>query len=235
VRKQNPNDVVTAFRSEVLSIQNEWGAIRTAIGTTAGPLAKRATTDAFTRVAVTFEAFRSDWHIAAINRDSGAFQAALTADAVALVKAGSYPTLASRVQVDLPLHPPLDLIRELLAARGDHLSIRNYDHWKTRAKSQLTDPWKAQLLGMHNADRAVLNAVIAIRNVLAHNSTRASDFMHSTLGRFQAPDRPLARGARKISPSGVPAYLNAVTSGGQTRFERYVSRLDDVAARLIVP
>ncbi len=234
MRKQNPNDVIEGFRDELGTIQTDWRAIRTAIGTTTGPLAKRATTDAFTRAAVAFEGFRSDWHIAAINTDSQAFRAMLTADAVALVKAGSYPTLASRLQIDLPLHPPLDLIRELLAARGDHLSIRNYKHWKARVKLELTDPWSGKIDGLHNADRAVLNAVVALRNVLAHNSTRASETVDNALGKFLAADAALKRGTRKIRPSGVPSYLNAVTPAGPTRFEHYLTRLDGLAGALIV-
>src|SRR4051812_6157404 len=56
-----------------------------------------------------FEGFRSDWHIAAINRDSQALQGKLLAYVQGQLKAGAYPELEQRVRVDLPTHPPLDL------------------------------------------------------------------------------------------------------------------------------
>lgn len=231
MRKQNPNDVVDDFRAELVAIRQDWQALRMALGRTSGPLAKRATTVAFTRAAVAFEGLRSNWHIAAINRDSSTLRAALEAEAVSLVRAGSNPTLSSRVRIDLPLHPPLALIRDLLDAKGDHLSIGSHKHWMTRAKAELDDPWRGKIIRMHNADRAVMDAVIALRNVLAHNSTRAGESATDALAKFLPKDAGLLRSGRGIQPSGLPAYLNAVTPSG---LEILVSRLDDVAQALVL-
>ena len=234
MRKQNPNDVVALFRGEITTILADWSALRTALGTTAGPLAKRGTTDAFTRIAVAFEGFRSDWHIAAINRDSQALQGKLLGYAQGQLKAGAYPELEQRVRVDLPTHPPLDLIRKLLDPIDRNLSISGFNHWKKRANGELVDPWKSKVHSIHNHDRAVMHATIAIRNVLAHQSVSASTAMNTALVNFGAPDGALRRGPRKIQPSGLGAYLNAQTAGGNARVEIYAARLDDLAAALIV-
>ena len=208
--------------------------MRSAIGTTAGPLAKRATVDAFTRIAVSFEGFRSDWHIAAINRDSQGLQAKLGTYTSGLLKASPYPALASKVRIDLPVHPPLELIRQILDPQSGNLSIGGYKHWKKRATNELVNPWQAKITAMHDHDRAVMNATIAIRNVLAHQSVRSSAAMNSALLSFGPPDSALRRGSRRVTPSGVSAYLNAVTVLGTARIERYADRLDDLAASLIV-
>jgi hypothetical protein len=234
MRKQNPNDVVASFQSEIADVVNDWSSMRAAIGTTAGPLAKRATIDAFTRIAVSFEAFRSDWHIAAINRDSSELQKKLATYASSLVKSSTYPMLAPRVRIDLPTHPALEVIRELLDPQGGNLSISSYNHWKKRANSELADPWRSTILTMNTNLCAVLNATIAVRNVLAHQSVRSSATMNDALTRFGAPDAALRRGTREIRPSGLGAYLNASTTAGTTRLERYASRLDDLTSALIV-
>jgi hypothetical protein len=234
VRKKNPNDVVAAFQAEVGAVVSDWSAMRTAIGASTGALAKRATVDAFTRVAVAFETFRSDWHIAAINRDSSTLQSKLTSYVHDQLKSSRYPSLASRVRVSLPAHPPLDLIQEILDPQGGNLSIGGFNHWKKRAGTELADPWRSKITGMHTDDRAVLNAVIAVRNALAHESVRSSSSMNSALSSFGAPDSDLRRGTRNVRPSGIAAYLNAVTAQTDTRFQRYSTRLHSLSASLVV-
>jgi hypothetical protein len=215
MRKQNPNDVVASFQSEIADVVNDWSSMRAAIGTTAGPLAKRATIDAFTR-------------------DSSELQKKLATYASSLVKSSTYPMLAPRVRIDLPTHPALEVIRELLDPQGGNLSISSYNHWKKRANSELADPWRSTILTMNTNLCAVLNATIAVRNVLAHQSVRSSATMNDALTRFGAPDAALRRGTREIRPSGLGAYLNASTTAGTTRLERYASRLDDLTSALIV-
>jgi len=149
-RKRDPNDVITAFQAELASSLAQWTAIRASMGST-GDIAKQVSIDAFSRAAVAFEAFRSDWHVAAINRDSSAFKSFLRAKVQGQVR-GTFPVLASRVAVDLPLHPTLKEITDLLDPLGRNVSVPDMSQWKAKATEHLANPWQAKVHGLSGAD-----------------------------------------------------------------------------------
>jgi hypothetical protein len=234
MRKQNPNDVVLVLHVEIDDAMEAWGGLREVLGTS-GPRAKRVTVDAFTRIAVAFETFRSDWHIAAINRDSTAFRAMLGDRATASVRAGRFPALADHVRVELPSHPPLALIRDILDPQGGNLPLNTHEQWAKRAGTELCDPWKQKICAMRDDDRALLNAVVAIRNLVAHQSPRASAAMNQALVEFSPGDAAyLRRGDRTIHPSGIGNYLNAEPARGLARAQYYAQRLRNLVSALRV-
>jgi hypothetical protein len=231
-RKRDPNDVIDAFQGELSSSLALWTTIRASLGTT-GEIAKRVSVDAFSRAAVAFEGFRSDWHIAAINRDSTALRAFLLSSVQAQVQ-GRFPALVNRVQVDLPLHPTLQDVTDLLDPLGRNVSLPDMASWKARANEHLMNPWKAKLLGLPGADEKLVDAVIAVRNLLAHESVSATDRMNTALGNLSgSTDGALKGGPQRITPSGVGSYLNALTTG-TARVERYHRRRDAIVEKLRV-
>jgi hypothetical protein len=139
MRKQNPNDVVDAFLTTLNKSLATWGGVRHAVGES-GPLAKQASIDAFLRAAVAFETFRSDWHVAAINRHSSAFKTDL-ANRVGQSVSGRWPGLVGRVRIDLPAHPSLSIVKHMLDPRGRNISLSDAATWKDRASRELADPY----------------------------------------------------------------------------------------------
>lgn len=232
MRKQNPNDVIDAFHHELNESIDTWNRLRQEVGT-AGDLAKRVSVDAFQRAAVAFEGFRSDWHIASINRDSTQFKSVLTQKVEQSV-ASRWRGLQGRVSVDLPKHPSLELVRELLDPDGQNVSLGSYAIWKDKAEEQLCTQFSTPLVGLPVQDRAVVDAVIAVRNLLSHRSQRASKGMNEALRALHGhQDGALRRGPNRPEPSGIGNYLNA-DRDGQRRVEIFHHRLQDISERLRV-
>ncbi len=71
MRKQNPNDVVEDFQVLIAASLSTWTQMCAQIS--GNELRKNASVDALLNAAIGWESFLSDWHIAAINRDSGPF------------------------------------------------------------------------------------------------------------------------------------------------------------------
>jgi hypothetical protein len=69
MRKRNPNDVIIAFQSDVQASLEEWSAVITSVREQPVTLRRGVSRNAFFRLAVRWELFRSDWHIAAATRD----------------------------------------------------------------------------------------------------------------------------------------------------------------------
>ena len=221
-----------SFCYEVEQSEGLWREIQAETGST-GDLAKRVSVDAFSRVSVTFEAFRSDWHIAAINRDSSQFKATLDQKIEGAVN-GRFPGLGQHVRLGLSKHPSLERLREILAPGGQHVSLGSYKLWAERADEQLVEPWVGVVKSLPTQDRKLMDAVIATRNLLSHQSVKASDAMNSALRNLHGlHDANLRRGTNRIQPSGVGSYLNA-DRNGERRIEIYHRRLRELAECLRV-
>lgn len=105
--------------------------------------------------------------------------------------------------------------------------------WKERARNELCDPYRSKVLDLPSSDKRFIAAVNTIRNCIAHRSKRASNEMNEALARLQKRDQKLKRAQRRITPSGVGAYLYA-DCGGERRVEVYHKRLEEVAEALRV-
>lgn len=73
-RKRNPNGEVDSFVAAVVASLDLWERTQRALKSSDLSLRKVASLDAFLRIAVEWEEFRSRWHIAAINRDGTAYR-----------------------------------------------------------------------------------------------------------------------------------------------------------------
>nr|MDQ2736844.1 hypothetical protein [Pseudomonadota bacterium] len=99
-------------------------------------------------------------------------------------------------------------------------------------KEHLAAPWRGKITGLSAADRALCDAVIFLRNFVAHDSPAASARANASLNALKAKDAALKLGENKLSRSGIGRYLNATTAGGKKRVEVFHDRLDAVAALL---
>lgn len=228
MRKRKPNDLVDQFRAEITTARSD------RLGLIAGatrPLAQRATMDAFTRVAVAFERFRSDWHIAAIARDATTFkQSQLTRVESALTET-KRAVLIPYIRVELPPHPTLAQVEELLDASGGNISLPSIDEWKKRAKSHLAPDWEVKVRGIPWAEAQIADALIKTRNAASHQSTRAVDEMNDALTNLTHPviHKGLARPKHRVSVTGIPGYLHGAQAGQPPRVEAFLDSLDRLA------
>jgi hypothetical protein len=234
VRKKNPNDVIDDYVELASDSLSTWKDVCAALSS--APLKKRVSADAFLNVAIGWESFVSDWHLAAINRDSSAFAAHLETRAKNRLR-GEFPGLVTEglVRVDLPKHPSLDLVKTLVDPDGANVAMGDRSKWRTRVEAELCDPYKVKVLSLGAGDHKLIGAVVGIRNCLAHRSTRATDTMNDRLSALASRDRDLRPpGDRRVLPSSVGHYLNARVSTWQARVEVYHQRLAEIAEQLRV-
>lgn len=230
VRKRDPNDVIDDYKALLDSSLTTWRATCQQVSTDA--LRKAASADAFLNAAIGWETFRSDWHIAAINRDSSAFVLDL-AERVEQSVAARWPGLRNRVSLSVPVHPSLNLVRDLLDPEGGNISFGERDRWTARVERELADPYRSVILAMSDRDHRLIRAVVAIRDCLTHRSVKASDAMNVALTNLAFADRGLRRNQQRVRPSGIGAYLFA-QAGRRRRVELYHQRLRDIAEALAV-
>lgn len=233
MRKRDPNVLVHQFRTDLASISADRELLSE---TAASRLAKRATMDAFTRTAVAFERFRSDWLIAAITRDASAFSGTQLRRAKAALEDTNRGALAPYLQVNIPKHPTLEQVGQILDASGGNVSIPSIRAWKECAKKHLAPPWRGAIEGILWEHAQAADAVISIRNAAAHQSPRSLSTMNEALSVLTDPiaHDGLRRQGNNVTLGGIPTYLHGVINSGDRRVEKYAKFLDVLAASLIV-
>ena len=190
-----------------------------------------ASVDAFLNAAIGWESFLSDWHIAAINRDSSAFVSDLQGRVEDSVT-GRWSGLAGRIALSIPKSQPRSRSPTPRSKAGISLSgsVRSR---REREGKELCDPYRGRVLALPQADHDLIGAVVGIRDCIAHRSQKASDTMNAALSSLRPADAALRRTAARVAPSGIGAYLYASTSGGR-RVELYHARLEVIAEKLRV-
>lgn len=230
--KRDPNRVIDSFKAELAASLLAWGGMNTRMPES--EIGKRIAEDAFLRSAVAWELFLGDWHVAAVNRDATVFRQDLLQRYQASL-AERWPGLQGFVTVQMPKHPTLRVIKDILDNRGYNVTFTTSANWVERTSKELVSPWRDRVTALSTADRSLIDAVGAIRNCLAHRSVSASDAMNKALSSLSvAPDKPLRRDNYRVQPSAIGTYLYAVKTAGTRRVEIYHRRLSAVAEQLRV-
>jgi hypothetical protein len=229
-RTRDPNDVVGAFASTVDSSLDVWQRTQVALAGSSMDLRKAVSLDAFVRVAVAWEVFRSDWHIAAINRDSSAYRASTVARFRASTRDGRFEQLEPYVQITWPAHLSVSTVRRLLDPRERNISFG--DNWTVRAQTDLAAAYGSKVTGLSPTDLRMTAAAERLRNAIAHRSASSIDELNSALLVLDPlVDNHLVRTTR-VTAQGLAAYLHA-DLGGERRVQAWHRRLREVAVRLM--
>jgi hypothetical protein len=237
VRKRDPNTVIDRFQTDIDSSLNDWRATRATVGE-GGTLAQRASMDAFTRMAVGYERFRSDWHIAAITRDASTFRGTQRHRVTEALRETGRDALIQYIPttLTLPIHPTLEEVGNVLDAAGANLSIPGVNAWQNLATRHLADPWRAKVLGLTWADGRLTEAVVALRNAAAHQSARSHEALSEALEHLTHPSQTgLRRPDRGVTLTGIPTYLNGSSSGNRRRVEHLHELIRGLTQRLRTP
>ena len=226
-RKQDPNGVLEDFQQLVDSSIDVWRQTTSKVGT--ADLQKQLSVDAFQRLATGLEEFRSDWHVAAINRDGTVFRQRVKDEVVKLLSRGQrYAGVGQYVQLSIGDLRVREL-RDLLDPDGFHLALGSTRDWQKRAGEELAVKFADRLHHLPKADRTLLDTVVAIRNCIAHRSVSSIEQMNTAIASLSTKrDKRLRRDGYRVQPSGLGAYLWA-SKDGTRRVERYHQRVRDVA------
>jgi hypothetical protein len=238
VRKRDPDDVVYAFMATVRRLRTQVQDIDDVVPSLANR--RRVLEDALIRLAVTWEVFRSDWFIACMNRDSSEMKRAVTKAVEQQLNKGVGPSVGALksgwVQVVVPPHPTLEDIAAGLDPNNYNLSLPK----SIRNDGGLLAPQhQARVQRLSSADDQLLDALIALRNTLAHRSISSVDRMNTAIANIDRrvdPGLATPSGSRRIRLDGVGRYLGAITNNGnaveQARCLHLHDRVSAIAGKL---
>jgi hypothetical protein len=141
---------------------------------------------------------------------------------------GRVPTITVRIPIRLRVSMS-DASDYLGWFDGTH-SFQTAGDLQSDATQFLAFRFADRIASLSSADKRLIDAVIKIRNVLAHRSSRGVRDMNGVLA---DPDLAvsLQRGPKRVRTSGIPRYLRA-GYGGDPRFHDYYQGLAAVAAIL---
>jgi hypothetical protein len=232
MNKRDPNRVVDEFQILLVDSMRIWRALCDRTGWEA-ELSKALSVDGFLRAAVGWETFRSDWYVAAINKDASAFRSDLESRFRKSVE-GNWPSLSGRISVEIPKHPNLGVVRELVDSRGYNVSFGPPDTWVEKGRRELMSPYRDRVTSLSAPDLALIQSVGALRDCIAHRSPASTETLDFALKKLiVAPDAPLRRGPNRVQPPGIGTYLFAL-KGRHRRVEIFHRRLNAISERMRV-
>ncbi len=200
----------------------------------------RSAEDAFFRAAAALEAFLSEWVIRCVSFDStklrGTYEAKAANEAQSLLwrewepssrlwTSTSQPTI--NVSIALSKKHALEQTVRLLGRDDDNLSFTGAAAFKQTANELLIEKYAKRARTLAQRNDRVLDATIAIRNVIAHRSQRALTRMNQCLGSTHLPQG--LRRMTAVSSSGVGYYLRTEGTAGRPRFEVFFDELAEIA------
>jgi hypothetical protein len=228
-RTRDPDDEIDRFVDAVDASLDLWARTQNALVTSDLKLRKVASLDAFVRVAVEWEKFRSRWHIAAINRDSSTYRVGIEKRFRESTKSGRFKELEPFVHVQLPPQLSIATIQQLLDPLGRNISFG--EKWTDRAREELATQYATKILSLSPADLLLVTASEKIRNAIVHRSTSSVSEMNTGLLVLDKTiDADLVR-TNEVSETGISAYLHAQPQSVR-RVEIWHRRLRQVAGNL---
>lgn len=216
MRKQNPDKVIDDFTAEVDRRAN---AAESLTANATLEVQGQVYSDAAMALGVAWEVFRSDWYIACINRNSEAMAQVVKKEVHGqLKKAQKGPAVGALnegwVEVRVPAHPSLAKISAVLEPNEYNLAlpadIRKH-------KGLLASPYSERVEALSIGDNALIAAVVAIRNVIAHRSPGSVSRLNDRLRGFDTacdPGLHLNEDAPQVRLFGLGRYLRADMTNG---------------------
>jgi hypothetical protein len=188
------------------------------------------------------EGFFTEWVVRCVAMDTSTLRATLESKASNYLTAQlpswrnlppAYQTMLSAT-ASLPIPPRLshEQVRSLLDCQNDNLSIRGIADLDVLARDNIADV-RGSYIGKVATDEAkVVDATVAIRNVLVHRTERARAALNQAL-QSSGLSRSLRRNQNLGSgDNSVGRYLCAKPVGGSFRFEEFFAALGAVAIKL---
>lgn len=211
MRKRNPRDVVDDFGDAVGNLKSYYDRVVGAV--TGDPyehsiLSTLAEQTLFSLAAL-WEAFISDYFVACINRESEAFKENLRERMRDSIREKFGQKASRYTQIAFPKHPSVDDILALAAKDERNIAFRDTAAMVNRASDWLAMSDRARFQSLSHSDRDLVDAVIKIRNYIAHRSRSAAKEMDEALSKLAGNPRnqSLGRTARKVR--NVGAFLKA--------------------------
>lgn len=178
--------------------------------------------------AVQWEGFVSDLLVAYINRDSSRFAVHLSdalREGLTAKQSAIYDRFAS---LSVPKHLKKADIEGLADVYGNNITFSNFAALEDKAKSWLVKADADRFRNRTPLQKAVVNALIAVRNHIAHRSDRSLLAMNEAMRSGALQPTGLRRGQNKVHHVGT--YLKArVAPTYRPRLDVFLTELAAVA------
>jgi hypothetical protein len=200
----------------------------------------RGAEDSFFRVASELETFLSQWLIRCVSIDSSTFAETSERRASNAAKDLLWSDwLTSKrlwtrkddliVTVDFALGRKLRLEKAmaLLGREDDNFTFGGAADFKRNARELLAPAYADRLAMLSDRNDRILDATVAIRNVIAHRSDRAVQRMNQVLSSAHLPQG--VRRSQNVGRRGVGYYLRTEGGAQRPRFEVFFDDLAEIA------
>ncbi len=230
MRKTDPDDVRTDFASGLADVI---GFYATADAAVIGDKDKSLLVEhTFLAAAVLWEGFVSDLLVAYINRDTTRFRAHLRDAIEANLTPKQKLIYTNYATLAVPVHLKKADILSLVDAGGNNITFGHFGELAEAANRWLVAASSTRITGRSASEKASVNAVIAIRNHIAHRSERSGRAMNAALAKGELYGTGLGRGGPN-AVKHVGSFLKSKPVGMQAaRIDLYLASLGAVAAAL---
>lgn len=235
MRKRDPNAVIDSFHDDLAHGLEQHRAVSSATSHLPAKVRGGLAQSSFLNLAIRFERFRHDWHMAAIARDASVLRDFLAAEARRIIGGSRHiKGIKDLVRVDLPRHPTIAELELLLQPDGKtrppslkHVSSSSPSNWTHSAQRELSEPYRSAILSLSTADLKFASLIEAMRDCIVHGSFNAEESMRSALVALDIADRRNF-GVEELGRSTVARYLRASVAG-TPRVMAMHDRLDQFA------
>jgi hypothetical protein len=242
VKKADPNAIVDAFRVRVAESLADWEAIDEAVKLRSSPqdtlrLRRRAASDSFLALVISWESFFSSWIVAAVNRApkraADTLAAQLTAHATAKL---NIPAAVVSKSLLATSHLSLDAVRMILDSKGYNTTVRDHKELEALSDTWLAGPYKlaADSITAHAFSPALVGRLV--RNALAHESEAALKNVNKLARSGGVKKAFRVTRARDLDLRSWRAYLFQVPDGeSRNRVALFHQEFSSMAAALRTP
>jgi hypothetical protein len=199
---------------------------------------KTVAEDIFLRMVVGWEGFISEWFIGAVNHDATRFKAKMEQrleqwqqDAIAGSDHARFASAFKAPIVAVGKNPTVATVRHLLDPGEGNIEFRSLEELLRRSADLLVRRFVERVGRVQGAGGdEIIDAALAIRNVLAHRSLKAVRVMNARVAAF--PTYPMLR-KQSMSKDGIGTYLSARTGGGDARLLIFKIEFERIASVLV--
>ncbi len=181
--------------------------------------------------AVAWEGFVSDLFIAYINGDANRFKQHLQDSFDAHVKAQEKPNRVFQQfgRLQFPKHLTKADVQSLANSTGNNITFPNFAELESRAAVWLVKAHADKFKNLSKSQKALVNAVIGLRNHVAHRSQRSLDAMNSLLAQGALIPIGIQRKGNKFH--NVGAWLKAIPAKrSESRIETIIGALKAISS-----
>jgi len=228
MRTANPVNIKTDFLAGMTDVESALGKV----ASVDMPISSKNLISeySFLSASVLLEGYISDLFVAYINKKSGPFVSNLTSQMNIEAEDDLAKRAISLATVDIASHLTLDKIRGILDPKGWNVTFSTSADMKAKAGTWLDTPYKACFTGISAKHCALLEATKAIRNYLAHRSSKSRETMQDVL-QNQDLTACFMRGTKRVNKVG--SFLDSTPNGClANRLQFYIAELKAIAAQL---